>query len=260
MIKRKSEITKMSILIEIMHGKKKIKDIAKSVNITIQGVSEYIKHMIKEGLLDKNMNITPAGTEFVYKKIEELRNYVTGVIKDMEIINSTEAIAGENIEAEDIVGLFMEDGYIHAYKKESRSRGKASYGALKGEDLNVENLEGILDLKMGGITVVRLPSSKEGGSRNVNMNEIMKIIDGHQKIGVIGAVALVTIRKAGLKVDFEYGVTRASQEAAHRGISTVIFVSSDLFKYVIEELESESPGLSRINYRVVDLSTFHKTN
>ncbi|HEU12739.1 MAG TPA: winged helix-turn-helix transcriptional regulator, partial [Euryarchaeota archaeon] len=97
MIKRKSEMTKMSILIEIMHGKKKIKDIARSVNITIQGVSEYVKLLKKEGYIDRNMNITQSGTEFVYKKIEELRNFVTSVMSDMKIISSTEAIAGEPI-------------------------------------------------------------------------------------------------------------------------------------------------------------------
>ncbi|MEM0150831.1 MAG: winged helix-turn-helix transcriptional regulator [Thermoplasmata archaeon] len=258
MIKRKSEITKMSILIEIMHGKKKIKEIANSVNITIQGVSEYIKLLKREGYIDKNMNITNNGTEFVYKKIEELRTYVTNIMSDMKIIKSTEAIAGDDINANESVGLFMENGHIYAYKKESKSKGIASYSAKKGEDLNVENLEGILDLTLGKITVVRLPSSRDGGSRNVDPNDVSKIVKGFEKIGIIGEVALITLKKSGIKPDFEFGVVKASREAAHKGFSTVIFVSTDLFKYVIDDLELESPGLAKIPYNIIDLSNVRK--
>ncbi len=260
MIKRKSEMTKMSILIEIMHGKKKIKDIARSVNITIQGVSEYVKLLKKEGYIDRNMNITQSGTEFVYKKIEELRSFVTSVMSDMKIISSTEAIAGEPIKKGERVGLFMENGYIYAYKKQSKSRGVASYDAFPGEDLNIENLEGIIDLTMGRITLVRLPSSREGGSRVINEGDIKPLIDSNIKKGAIGPVALVTLKKFGISIDFEYGVIRAAQEAAHRGFSSIIFVSSDLFKYAVEELERESPGLSKVPYRIVDLSNVHRIN
>lgn len=257
MIKKKSEMTKMSILIEIMHNKKKIKDIAKSVNITIQGVSEYIKLLKREGYIDRNMNITPSGTEFVYKKIEELRSFITGVMSDMKIISSTEAIAGEKIRRGDKVGLFMENGYLYAYRRNSRSRGVATQDVMPGEDLNVDELEGIVELDLGKITLVRLPSARDGGSRSVNQVELRNIIGDDLKKGAIGPVALVTLKKLGATIDFEFGVVRAAQEAAHRGISTVILVSSDLFKYAVDELERPSPGLSKVPYTIVDLSNVH---
>ncbi|MCI4434995.1 MAG: winged helix-turn-helix transcriptional regulator [Thermoplasmata archaeon] len=258
MIKRKSEMTKMAILIEIMHGKKKIKDISKSVNITIQGVSEYIKLLKKEGYIDKNMNITMDGVDFVYKKMEELRSFITEVMSDMKFITNTEAIAGEEIKKGERVGLFMENGYMYAYKRKSSSTGLATYDAMPGEDINISDLEGILDLSIGDITVVRLPSSKDGGSRRVDIKELKKLIRKGVKKGVIGSVAYVTLKKNGIEIDFEYGVVRAAQEAAHRGFSSIIFVSSDLFKYTIEDLEREIPGLSKVPYNVIDLSNGHK--
>jgi predicted transcriptional regulator len=41
-LREKKELTEMLILIEILHEKKKIKDIADTIGITIQGVSEYL--------------------------------------------------------------------------------------------------------------------------------------------------------------------------------------------------------------------------
>lgn len=257
MLKKKSELTKMSILIEIMHGKKKIKDIAKSVNITIQGVSEYIKILTKEGMIDRNMQVTIKGTAYVMDKIDELSAYVADVIGQIKIIKTTEAIAGEDIQKDEKVGLFMENGYLVAKKRKSKSEGISINEAKKGEDVGIKDLEGIVDLKMGKITVCRLPSINEGGSRSVDEKKVKELINKNTKIAAFGAVALVTLKKYGIGIDFEYSPARASQEAAHRGISSVIFVSSDLFKYIIEDLERTQPGLSYVPYSIVDLSTGH---
>lgn len=257
MLKKKSDFTKISILIEIMHGKKKISEIAKTVNITIQGVSEYIKILRKEGLIDKNFQITPKGMAFVMDKIEELRSYVTNVIGQVKMIRITESIAGEDISKNDNVGLFMENGYLVAKKQKSSSVGIAINDAKKDEDVGIKDLNGIVDLNLGSITVCRLPSIQDGGSRVVEKSRVLEIIKGNVKIGVFGAVAYVTLKKFQIKIDFEYGSVRASQEAAHRGISSIIFVSSDLFKYVIEELETVQPGLKYIPYKIIDLSNVH---
>ncbi len=258
MLKKKSELTKMSILIEIMHGKKKIKEIAKSVNITIQGVSEYIKILSKEGMIDNNMQITPKGTAFVMDKIEELRAYVSEIIGQIKIIKTTEAIAGEEIKKNERVGLFMENGYLVAKKKKSKSEGISIIDAAKGEDVGIKDLEGIVDLELGRITVCRLPSIKDGGSREVDEKEIKSLINKNMKIGVFGAVALVTLKKLGIKIDFEYSPAKSSQEAAHRGISSIIFVSSDLFRYIIEDLERIQPGLTFVPYNILDISSCHR--
>ncbi|MGC8663197.1 MAG: winged helix-turn-helix transcriptional regulator [Thermoplasmata archaeon] len=257
MLKKKSEMTKLSILIEIMHGNKKIKEIAKSVNITIQGVSEYIKILRKEGLIDKDMQITTKGTSFVMDKIEELRAYVSNIIGQVKMMRTTEAIAGEAINKNEKVGLFIENGYLTAKREKSPSEGISINHAEKGEDIGIKDLEGIIDLKMGSITLCRLPSINDGGSRSVNEKKIKSLITENIKTGIFGAVAYVTLKKFDIKIDFEFGAVKAAQEAAHRGFSSTIFVSSDLFKYVIEELERTQPGLSFVPYRIIDLSNVH---
>ncbi|MDP8011667.1 MAG: DNA-binding protein [Thermoplasmata archaeon] len=257
MLNKKSEMTKLSILIEIMHENKKIKDIAKVVNITIQGVSEYIKILRKEGLIDKDMRITPKGTAFVIDKIEELRSYVSNIIGQVKIIKTTEAVAGEDIKKDDRVGLFIENGYLVAKRKKSPSQGISINDAFKGEDVGVRDLDGIIDLKLGTIKVCRLPSISDGGSRAVDINKVKSLISENEKIGVFGAVAYVTLKKLNINIDFEFGAVKASQEAAHRGISSIIFVSSDLFKYVIEDLERTYPGISFVPYKIIDFSNVH---
>jgi len=256
-IREKSELTKMLILIELMHGKRKIREIAKTINITVQGVSEYIKIMRREGLVTKDLNLTKKGSNFVHEKAEELRVYVVNLLNELNIINVTEAIAGEDLKENENVGLFMENGYIHAYRKDSKSMGITLSSAKKGEDVGVKDLTGIMDIKMGKIVVCLLPSISEGGSKMVNMEKVKEKVKEYDRIGIYGIVPYIALKNAGIKIDFEFAAVRAAQEAAHRGLNTVLFISKDLFKYALPELETPKQGLSYVPYYVEDLSISH---
>ncbi len=257
-IREKSELTKMLILIELMHGKRKIREVAKTINITVQGVSEYIKIMKKEGLVTKDLNVTKKGSSFVHEKAEELRVYVVNLLNELNIISVTEAIAGEDLNENESVGLFMENGYIHAYRKNSKSMGVTISSAKKGEDVGVKDLTGIMDINMGKIVVCLLPSINDGGSKNVDPGRLKEVVKEFDKIGIYGIVPYISLKNAGIKIDFEYASIRAAQEASHRGLKTIIFISKDLFKYALPELESPKQGLSYVPYTVEDLSTYHK--
>ncbi len=236
-LRDKGRITETLILLSMMRGNRKLKDISVDVGITVQGVSEYMKGLESKGFV-KDGAITPEGLEFLYSSLEELGDFIHEANKVIGKIRVTEAIAGEDIEEGEEVGLFMEGGYIHAYKKPSPSTGIAVTSARKGEDIGVANLKGIMDIEQGRITVISLPPVEEGGSRLVPRDRIAKLLNGNkEKVGVCGPVAKVTLRD--FKVDFEFGSVKAAIDAAIRGISTILFVSHEMLPYAVKEI-SES--------------------
>ncbi len=242
-LRDKSKITTMMILLSILKGNRKLKDIASDIGITIQGVSEYLKILESSGFL-KDGKVTPKGMEFLYTSLEDIGDFVHEANKIIGKIKIAEAIAGEDIKKGDKVGLFMENGYVYAYKKESSSMGIAAMDAKKGEDLGIKNLKGIMEIDYGKIDVYVMPDISEGGSRKVSKEKIKKLINRYKKTGVCGVVAYITIRDIA-KIDFEFAAANSAINAAYRGISTILFVSHEMLPYTLKILED-----SGIKYEV----------
>ncbi len=242
-LREKSGVTEILILLEILKGKKKLKDIANSVGITIQGVSEYLKTLEKEGYIE-NGKVTISGLEFLTRAIDEIGEFVQDANSIIRKTRITEAIAGENIKKNEEVGLFMENGYLHAYRKSSSSMGTAVISGKKDMDIGVGNLRGVINIKYGEIEVYAMPSIEDGGSRKVDMRKVKKIIKNGKKIGVCGIVAYAVIRKIA-KIDFEFSAVNAAIDAYYRGISTQLFVSHEMLPHVLNVLSNR-----RVKYRL----------
>ncbi len=243
-LRDKSKITKMLILLELLRGRGKLKEIAEAIDITVQGASEYLKVLESEGLV-KNWKITPHGWEYLDSALEELGDFVHDANKIMKRKKIAEAIAGEKIKKGDRVGLFLENGYLHAYHRESSSVGIAINDAEIGEDVGVSNLRGIVDIKFGKITAVLMPPVEEGGSRAIDIQRIRDFTKSNigKKIGVCGVVAHVALK--GLPVDFEFSSANAAVEAAYRGFDTILFISREMMPYTLRILEE-----SGVNFEV----------
>ena len=238
-LRDKSAITETFILISLLKGRRKLKDIAEDVGITVQGVSEYMKILESQGYVEDG-KITLKGFEFLTSAIEEIGDFLEDTRKVIMHARTVEAIAGEKIEKGDEVGLFMESGYLHAYKRRSSSMGIAINSVDKGEDVGVKNLRGVLDIKYGKIKIYPLPPIEDGGSRAVDKEKIKKIIDESKgcKIGVCGVVAHVVLSKLG-NVDFEFSSANAAVDAYYRGISTILFVSHEMLPHTIKILSEK---------------------
>ena len=236
-LRDKGKITKMLILLELLRGRKKLREIAENIDITVQGVSEYMKIIEKEGLV-KDGELTISGLEFLTNALDELGDFVSesnGILKKLQTV---EAIAGEKIKKGDKVRLVMENGYIHAYLGEGSSTGTAINSAEKGEDVGVTNLRGFLDIKYGEIKIYIMPSMEEGGTRRVDREKIKKIVDAnkHSKIGVCGVVAYLAVKNIA-DINFQFSAMNAAVDAHYRGISTVLFVSHSMLPHVLKTLE-----------------------
>ena len=253
--------TKMLIIFELINDSKTtLKPLADKFDMTVQGVSEYLKRMQQEGLiqcLPNEYRPTKKGVQFLHDNITELRNFVIDAIKRIELIQVCSAIAKTNIKVNDKVGLFMENGVLTAYaNKTSTSMGISAGNAKIGDDIAIKDLEGIVELSQGKLIIIELPSIKDGGTCNISFKKMKNILskNKYDKLGVLDAVGLVLSKKLGLKCDFEYAANSAGIEAVQKGLDIVLIGSNEetrkLIMY-IEELNTKS--VERVVYKLIKI-------
>ena len=122
------------------------RDLASNLEVTPQAISDYLKHMEEEGLIERDgreARPTMEGFQFLSEHLQELGDFTYQAMRDVNVINSCPAIAGEDLEEGDPVVLELEDGYIIARKgEEGSSTGVAGRDARSGEDLRCTSSRG----------------------------------------------------------------------------------------------------------------------
>jgi putative transcriptional regulator len=254
------------ILVEIKSQPRiKLKDLAEKLDITVQGVSEYLKLMIQDNLVIKingDYRITQIGVEFLHKNMSELKSYIDNSIKDLDIINACTAVAGEDLKKDERVGLVMEKGTLIAKKaKRSKSSGMILYSAKAGEEVAIVDLDGIVDFKYGEITILELPSILNGGTRPLNLKKIEKLIKKikYDKIVVADIIGKNLFRKLKITPDIEFSAVPATIEAAQKGLNVLLTTPSDMLASTILIIEkNNSKSKNKIKYSIIPLSEINQ--
>ncbi len=252
------ESTRLLLLLEITTRQhSRMKSLADTVDLTVQGVSDYLKGLTEEGLIHREAGVyrpTMDGVALLQERFRELREFVEHASGRMRILDFCSALAGSDIQEAERVGLFMEDGYLVAHPgRTSPSQGKALHAARRGEDVAVVELEGMVDLPRGTITVLRLPGARGGGTQAVDEEQAKRILRAHRhhRLGVSDAVARALAEKLGRAVDFEFAVAAAAVEAAQRGLDVLLLASEDSLGDVLAGLEAAGEGAEqRVPYEV----------
>ncbi len=121
-LEKKSEITRFQILVETAASQPQIKqsEIAASLGITPQAVSEYIKSLIEDGMIISGgrgqYKVTPLGVETIINGARELQDYSKYVLNN--VVGPGERLAGHS-RSPDKTGrqvsiLTMRDGILYA--------------------------------------------------------------------------------------------------------------------------------------------------
>ncbi len=255
------EATRLLILLEITTNRhSRMKSIARKIGMTVQGVSGYLKDMSEEGLIYRAGGFyaaTMRGVELLHEKFKDLKDFVERSSREMRILDICSAIAGADMEEGDRAGLFMEEGYLVAYPgRDSPSKGRALHGARKGEDVALVELEGIVDLRLGRITLVRVPGARQGGTNRIDIDRAREFIASHpnDKVAVNDAVARILAAKLKLDPDFEFASVPASMEAAQRGLDVLLLASEDSASEAVSAIEAENEVLEeKVSYQVFSL-------
>lgn len=253
--------TELLILLEVINNPHlRLKTIAEKLDITVQGASEYLRRMKKEGFIQNiggEYKATKKGIEFLHSNFSELKKFVDLKIAELNIIDVCAAIAKTPIKKGDEVGLFMENGILTAYSgRKSDSKGTALSDADVDEDVAVKDLDGMVSLSPGMMHIVRLPSIREGGSNSVSIDEVNGLYKrlSPNKIGALDVVSIAVLKKAGIKPDFEFAPLSAAVEAAEKGLNVMLFASSDQINGVVSTIEGINTDIEdKIIYEILSL-------
>ena len=254
-LRNKNLASKFQILVEIANNGPNIqqRDVAKRLDVTPQAISDYIRQLVKEGLLTSDgrsrYKVTNNGINWIIKVLRELRYYSTFIAKAITNISVCAAVADCDLVKGQTVGLKMKAGLLIATDKAGDgARGIASCDARAGEDIGVSNIEGIVDLEIGKITILKVPSIQRGGSKMADIDRLKSEIGGRNVLGAIGIEALVTLKQLDIRSSYIYGVKEAAIEAAESGLCPLIVCVDDETSGLIGRLEEEN-----IDYELIDL-------
>ena len=268
LLREKGLATKFLILVEIASGHhSRLSPIARKLDITNQAVSEYLKKMKKEGFIQQiegEYRATKKGIQFLHSNFLELKRFADSKMEGLDIIDVCAAIAKTDIKKGERVALFMEDGSLIARGNEkSSSTGIAMRDAVKGEDVPLKDLDGIIEHSMGKLYLVELPSAREGGSRAVSLDKIEEILmkTNPDKIGIGDIVAKSIMKKLGRKYDFEFAPIESSIEAVQRGLSVIFLGSGDKIGIAISIIQDfNSSSMDKIGYEMIDVDKIKSRN
>ena len=254
LLRSKNLSTKLQILVEVAANQPDVqqRNIAKRLGISPQAVSDYIRALVADGWLKSDgrsrYRVTQEGVDWIVKELREWQSYSNRVLKVIGGISVSAAVADCSISKGQEIGLSMRDGLLYATDDPNASaRGTAASDAEKGEDVGVSNIEGIVPLEVGKVTVVRLPGIRRGGSRRADIDKLKKMAHGRKMVGAIGVEALIALRKAGVDPDHAYGVMAAVVEAARSGLSPIVACVDDDTADLIRLLEEKG-----IDYEIID--------
>lgn len=261
--KKKGELTKFQILAEIAKGQPHLrqKDIADKLGITVQAVSENLKTLVDEGWVEtgsgqSRYKITKRGIEKVKKGAVDLRKYADQVLDTMNTYKSVwPALAMEDLDAGETVGLIMEDGTLYASKKETSAYAEVLEQAKKGEDVALMNLNGIIKLEPGFVVIIKLPTINQGGSRACNLDQVHEILQKYpeqfHRVGIMGTVSRALVNKLEINADFEFATPQATIAAAKRGLNILVFAVGKMSRTLTRKMDEE--GISYVIEDIIDL-------
>ncbi len=174
--------TEMLLLVELVESPTaRSKDLAKKLSVTVQAVSQYLSAMRKEGLIRKSPtghHATRQGMQLLQEHFTSLKADIDATLRRISVIDRCVAIAGKDVSKGDKVGLVMEDGMLMAFPaQKATSSGRALEDAEEGDDVLIGQLEGIVEMELGKLLLVEVPSELEGGSKSADVERARDRID-----------------------------------------------------------------------------------
>src|SRR5512137_1451751 len=176
-LQSKRDSSRFQILVEIAAHQPNLrqKEVASRLGVTPQAISEYIKELVADGLVttDGRMrySITKEGVEWLLDGAAELKRYARVVMEEIiSHVSVWTALAELDLAEGERVSLEMRKGLLYANKKQGiDASGITISDAKAGEDVGVSDLQGLISLDEGRITICKVPRVQIGGSGKVDL-------------------------------------------------------------------------------------------
>lgn len=248
LLRDKAAVTRLLILAELERAPgATLSEVAARLDVTVQAVSTYAKGLVADGLLAEAgpQRVTPRGLQELHEGMRRMRAAVDAVAAPLNVIRVASAVAAARVKEGERVGLVMEGGDLVARPRtRTPSTGCALHDAEAGDEVVVSDLEGLVDLAPGRITIVTVPAPNEGGTARVDLPRLraqLRDLPKPAKVGALGTGARVLATRLG-PVHFEFAADRAAFNAAERGLDVRLFVSRDRLAEVVRAFEQQNAG------------------
>lgn len=223
--------TRLLLLLEVHnHRHARLRTLADRLDITVQAVSDYLKRLTNEGLVESAGGAwrpTKKGTALLHDTMRDLRRFVDESLGRLRIIEETYALADRRLHAEQEVGLYMRDGRLYAGPPRGLpSRGRARTEAEAGHLVLVGELKGMMRLEPAPLTLLVHPDFPTGAALERARREVRRGPTGPRRrlVAAHGLTSLAWIQALGLEAHLEFAAAAAAQDAAARGVPVLYFV------------------------------------
>jgi len=256
-LRTKRDATRYRILVQIAENQPAVsqQEIADAIGITSQAVSNYLQELVADGHVDKHgrgrYEITKEGVDWLISETDDLRAFVQHVSEDViGQVDVDSALATGTISEGERVSLTMRDGHLHATPGDAGdATAVAVTDARRDRDVGVTDFEGVVDYDLGTVTVVSVPTVRNGGSDGIDADRIHRDAEDHDLLAVAGVEAVAVARTAGVTPDLRFGTPEGVQEAATKGLDVLLLSVASQLSVHTDKLREHN-----LNYEVVDAS------
>jgi putative transcriptional regulator len=176
-----------------------------------------------------------------------LDNYNNFAQRAINNISVCTAIAETEIAKNKKVGLKMKDGLLYAVTQPgSETSAITVTSAGRGEDIGVSNIQGIIPLMIGRVSIIKIPGVERGGSRQVDYDLLKSYAASSSPIVSLGLEAYVTLQKASLPFQ-HFGSGEALIEATRSGLNPLAVCAEGESSLLINRLAE-----AKVEYRLID--------
>ena len=236
----KRAATRFRVLVEIAERQPAVSqgEIAEAVGVTSQAVSEYIRDLVADGLVEKQgrsrYRVTTEGVDWTLQAAADVRRFAEHVTDDvLGSVQEDAAIAVDAVDEGDAVSLSMRDGLQHATPLDpdaeatEAATGVATTDAAAGEVVGVTGFEGVIDLDPGEVRVLQVPSIRSGRPDDARLDDLAAACEDADLVVASGVEAVGALRSVGVDPATYFAAGEVAADAASRGLSVVVVAMAD---------------------------------
>jgi putative transcriptional regulator len=240
----KRTATRLRVLVEIADRQPAVSqgEIAEAVGVTAQAVSEYIRGLVDDGLVEKEgrsrYRVTKEGVDWLFQEAKSLRRYAEHVTDDvLGSVQEDAAVATADVAAGETVTLSVREGLLHATPGATGpATGVATTDAAAGDDVGVTGFEGVIEMEPGTVTIVQVPTVRSGGAGTTDPAALAERCRAAGLVAAAGVEAVVACRDADVSPAVAVAAGPVAAEAATRGVDVVVVAVTDAVGRVTDAL------------------------
>jgi len=256
-LRDKSKMTKFLVLYKsAVERPNRLADLASELDMSEQAVSNYISEMEEEGLIDRSGSFyrpTSEGMELVREIVSKLGSFLDEASNKINFISTCTAIASENIQEGERVGLEMKNGFLHASLEESNSMGTALNDAKFNQPLRVGGLQGITEMNLGELYLLESDINGNIETKTSSLKSEINSIN-YDRLAIMGEMQYGLCKVMSIEPDILFAPVNSAINAAEKGLDVLLMLSRKDLDEVLEKLNERNRDLDeeyRIDYTVL---------